>query len=378
MKNNKIIFSIFIFILLFLFFNEKVYAAGTVNCINNKCSCYYRRKVDGDNHTQYEVTYQPGSSAVAIYNQTGQKEYTSTSISWSNFTLQGNVCPPLYLKTFNQSTSNIIFGGLEGTEDVTYCTNPSNSSTCSFIEFESFDPSTGNSSSAPTTGTLNTKTCRISNCKEWDPNTQMIVDSTKQIVLNLNFQNTQNNYMDSVYFGSDQLTVREIVFIDNTYMDELSRGGECGNYIMYLEEKLYFHNEELPVHGSESVRNERMIFCGGFTNSGLTGSLTDVIELGTSLGCTDIQSTNTYKVIKQVFTWIQIAAPIMLIIFGVLDFGKAVASGEADAMKKSQGAFVKRLIITAIIILLPVIIDLIIGLLEGIINGNLTTCGIAK
>lgn len=102
------------------------------------------------------------------------------------------------------------------------------------------------------------------------------------------------------------------------------------------------------------------------------------ITPGTPIDCPTLKTTNTYKIIKQVYMWLQIAAPIMLIIFGVLDFGKAVAAGEADAMKKAQGAFVKRLIIVVVIILFPIIMDVLIGLLEGIINGDLTTCGIGR
>ena len=100
------------------------------------------------------------------------------------------------------------------------------------------------------------------------------------------------------------------------------------------------------------------------------------IETGEPMNCETLKDSDTYKIIRDVFTWIQIAAPIMLIIFGVLDFGKAIASSDADAMKKAQSTFVKRVIIVAAIILLPFIMDLMFSLLDGIMGND--TCGIGR
>ena len=83
-----------------------------------------------------------------------------------------------------------------------------------------------------------------------------------------------------------------------------------------------------------------------------------------SLKCEDITNLDTYNIIRDVFGWIQIAAPIMLLVFGVLDFGKAIAASDSDAMKKAQGSFVKRAIIVAIIILVPIIFDVIFNLAD--------------
>ena len=100
------------------------------------------------------------------------------------------------------------------------------------------------------------------------------------------------------------------------------------------------------------------------------------IATGEPMDCETLKDSDTYKIIRDIFTWIQIAAPIMLIIFGVLDFGKAIASSDADAMKKAQSTFVKRVIIVAAIILLPFIMDLMFSLLDGIMGND--TCGIGR
>lgn len=85
-------------------------------------------------------------------------------------------------------------------------------------------------------------------------------------------------------------------------------------------------------------------------------------------------------IIDQIFTWIRIAVPILLIILGVTDFTKVVASQDPDAMKKSTSKFVKRCIMAAIIFFLPSLImlilqwinDYIISTTPGCVIGNLS------
>ncbi len=64
-------------------------------------------------------------------------------------------------------------------------------------------------------------------------------------------------------------------------------------------------------------------------------------------------------IVNTVFNWIQIGAPILLIIFGALDFGKAVINNDQDALKKATSNFTKRAIATVAIFFLPMIINLI-------------------
>ena len=50
------------------------------------------------------------------------------------------------------------------------------------------------------------------------------------------------------------------------------------------------------------------------------------------------------KLVKIILRLLQIAVPIALLIFGALDFGKAVIDNKEDEMKKAQSIFVKRVI----------------------------------
>ena len=57
---------------------------------------------------------------------------------------------------------------------------------------------------------------------------------------------------------------------------------------------------------------------------------------------------------------IKIAVPILLIIFGMLDLGKAVVASKEDEIKKGQQTFVKRLVAAVIVFFVIQIVQLVI------------------
>jgi len=100
------------------------------------------------------------------------------------------------------------------------------------------------------------------------------------------------------------------------------------------------------------------------------------VDLDYNQGC-EVISPALKKWLMQLLDIIKIAALILTLIFGMLDFFKGVASGEADATKKMWKSFYKRLIAVGILFLLPVIIEFILGIVS--INGvdpNNPLCGL--
>lgn len=63
-----------------------------------------------------------------------------------------------------------------------------------------------------------------------------------------------------------------------------------------------------------------------------------------------------YNVLK----WVKYILPALVIILTMLDFIKAIAAQNDDDMKKAQGKFVKRLIVAALLFLLPLIINFVL------------------
>lgn len=82
--------------------------------------------------------------------------------------------------------------------------------------------------------------------------------------------------------------------------------------------------------------------------------------------------TSLPKVIHIVYNVIQIAVPIILVIFGMLDLFKGIMAQKDDEIKKGQKVFIKRLIVAAIIFFVFGIVKFVVSLIgddtEGIID----------
>mgnify|MGYP003302517947 CR=1 FL=1 len=63
-----------------------------------------------------------------------------------------------------------------------------------------------------------------------------------------------------------------------------------------------------------------------------------------------------------VVTLIKIGVPVLLIIFGMLDLGKAVMAQKEDEIKKSQQLFLKRLLSAALVFFVVMIVQVVFNL----------------
>ncbi len=78
--------------------------------------------------------------------------------------------------------------------------------------------------------------------------------------------------------------------------------------------------------------------------------------------------------IHTIVTLIKIIVPILLVIFGMLDLGKAVMAQKDDEIKKGQQTFFKRLLAAAIVFFIVVIVQLVVGLVASDDKANVTSC----
>ena len=69
---------------------------------------------------------------------------------------------------------------------------------------------------------------------------------------------------------------------------------------------------------------------------------------------------------------IKIVVPILLIIFGMLDLGKAVVASKEDEIKKGQQLFLKRVISAVIVFFVIQIVQLLIGFISK--DSDVTKC----
>ena len=64
----------------------------------------------------------------------------------------------------------------------------------------------------------------------------------------------------------------------------------------------------------------------------------------------------------------KIAIPIILIVFGILDFTKAIFAGDEEKMRKAQKDFIKRIAISVLIFIMPIIVDLLLNIANQVWN----------
>ncbi len=94
-------------------------------------------------------------------------------------------------------------------------------------------------------------------------------------------------------------------------------------------------------------------------------------------GCPELIGSDMQKLLKNVVNVLRIMIPIILNVFGVIDFVKAIFANDEDKMKKAQSIFIKRLIIGVVIYLIPTVLKLILTVAHNIwpVIDN-TLCGI--
>lgn len=78
------------------------------------------------------------------------------------------------------------------------------------------------------------------------------------------------------------------------------------------------------------------------------------------------------NIIHTVIVGIKIAVPILLVIFGMLDLGKAVTAQKEDEIKKGQHILIKRLITGALIFLVISIVQILVSFVAG--DEGIMTC----
>ena len=80
------------------------------------------------------------------------------------------------------------------------------------------------------------------------------------------------------------------------------------------------------------------------------------------------------QIITTIIFAIQVVVPILLIIFGMLDMGKAVVAKKEEDVKKYQSSFIKRLICAVILFLIIAIVQFVLGIVGAGTNSTVGAC----
>lgn len=90
-------------------------------------------------------------------------------------------------------------------------------------------------------------------------------------------------------------------------------------------------------------------------------------------GCNEILGANGVALVKKIFDWIRIITPILLLVLGSVDFGKAVLASDEKQMAQATRNFVIRCIIAVSIFFVPMIVYHFLKV-SGIINSSGAMC----
>ena len=74
-------------------------------------------------------------------------------------------------------------------------------------------------------------------------------------------------------------------------------------------------------------------------------------------------------------TAIKVVIPIVLIIMGMLDFGKAVTTGKDDEIKKQMTTFLKRAIAAVVVFFVPTIVGMLMQMVQSSVQDASDICG---
>lgn len=80
------------------------------------------------------------------------------------------------------------------------------------------------------------------------------------------------------------------------------------------------------------------------------------------------------KVISIVYTVIQVAVPVVLVIMGSLDLFRGISAQKEDEIKKGQQMFIKRLISAALVFFVFVIVKVVISFVADSSNSSIMEC----
>lgn len=86
----------------------------------------------------------------------------------------------------------------------------------------------------------------------------------------------------------------------------------------------------------------------------------EIPDVSNETDCAGLLGPNVSKIIVNIFKTVQYAGPLLVVVLTILDFAKAVVSGEAEEMKKSSNKLIKRLIAAVLLFFVPLLCELIL------------------
>lgn len=163
-------------------------------------------------------------------------------------------------------------------------------------------------------------------------------------------------------YAGDKKTVEfeNVCVFYSKNMDELKDAYKENKYIEYNKKK-----DELVTFCQNVISNSNYEIEDGKVNNCYSSCLKINNEIAGIENLNGGEKTCGFSQrlivwVGNIIKWIKYIIPVIVIILGIIDFIKAIASSSDDEMKKAQGRFIKRLVAAALIFIIPFIIEFIL------------------
>ena len=89
------------------------------------------------------------------------------------------------------------------------------------------------------------------------------------------------------------------------------------------------------------------------------------MSVGTEFDGFCVNTANIWQVVGYLLLVVKIVIPILLIIWGMLDLGKAVVAAKDDEIKKATKYLAMRAISAVLIFFIPTIVNVVLGIISN-------------
>mgnify|MGYP001040041754 CR=1 FL=1 len=143
----------------------------------------------------------------------------------------------------------------------------------------------------------------------------------------------------------------------------------CPSYI-YLEKKLSFHitvgyRWTYMIVGKSNKNDQNKTEIENpipGNNDENHDIIEDIPQPSDNVDCNGIFANEFGEYLKQIYNLLKFAVPILILLYAIIDFIKALAAQDDSELKKAANKLVKRLIIGVLIFVLPTILEIFLDL----------------
>ena len=168
------------------------------------------------------------------------------------------------------------------------------------------------------------------------------------------------------FFDEDKISYEFLITEYNNCDNDKECKSKVLNKISYLEQKISAKCDKILKNYlySETQKEciKKCVDLSHILNEWKKGSDLYQEKLGQNNNNKCRMSERLVSWLMKIIEWIRYIVPTLLIILSIIEFIKAIASDSEDEIRKAGSRFVKRLIVAALIFVLPLILEFLLGI----------------